>query len=75
MERETLAKTLRLMRPRRLVNFRVRRSPVTKGKRIMGVRMDGGPVKTANLYSSGTLPFRLGSWYGYYSSENKWVDL
>lgn len=75
MERETLAKTLRLMRPRRLVKFRVRRNAVTKGRRRIGVRMEGGPIAIANLYSSGTLPFRLGPWYGYYNGENKWVDL
>ena len=75
MELETLAKTLRQMRPRRITRFRVRRNPVAIGRRRMGVRMEGGPISTANLHSAGTLPFRLGPWYGYYDSDNKWVDL
>ncbi len=70
----TLNKTVRLMRTPKVVRHRLRKRALVAGKSILW-RMKDGPVDKAWLKTPGTLPFRLGSWFGYYDGENKWVQL
>lgn len=41
------------------------------------VTLIGGPYHGEQhaVSRSGTLPFRVKEWHGYYDSSNKWVDL
>lgn len=50
---------------------RLRRRSLSARKSFF--RLDGGPITSAWLCTPGTLSFRLGDWYGYYDSANKWV--
>ncbi len=70
----TLKRTARLMRAPRVARQRIRKRAVVAGRSILW-RMEDGPIESAWLKTPGTLPFRLGSWLGYYDGENKWVQL
>lgn len=71
---ETLAKTRRLMAKRVVRRYRVRKSAVSVGRRVM-MFMSGGPIDRLMMHSSGTLPFSLQGMRGYYDNENRWVEL
>lgn len=70
----TLNKTASLMRAPKIARQRIKRRAVVSGRSLLWTMKDG-PIYTAWLKTPGTLPFRLGNWFGYYDGKNKWVHL
>lgn len=70
----TLSRTRRAMRMPTLSQKRAKKASVRIGVKRLH-RMKDGPVSSLWLHSAGTLPFRIGQFFGYYDKENKWVEL
>lgn len=71
---QTLAKTRRQMSFRKNLKRRLRKSPVSAGRRRLVV-LQGGPIASLMMHSPGTLPFSLDGMIGYYNMKNEWVEI